>query len=326
LLWTELPINGSSNLGTISGTPEYLDNARRQLRELIRQNYNHPSVIVWGLFNEMYDSVSARNVISSLDALANQEDPSRRTTAASWNASPTALDELPDTIAFNRYFGWKSGALGDWGPWLDRTHAAVPTLAFGVSEYGAGACATQHEENPPRPPIDGAWHPDDYQSRLHEAIWPQLAVRPFLWCKLVWVMFDFASDDRIDGAVPGRNDKGLVTADRLTRKDAYYFYKATWSSQPVLKLTDAAYTTRPARMIEVKVYSNLDSVELWVNGTSMGKRTSVDHVLRWAGVSLRVGANDIRVAGTRAGDATVYRDAATWNAPARGRRRHIPAR
>src|SRR5262249_52011035 len=147
----------------------------------------------------------------------------------------------------------------------------------------------------------------------HEASWKQLETRPFIWCKSVWNMFDFASYIRNEGDSPGLNDKGLVTRDRQTRKDAFYWYKANWTTEPVLYITSRRYVDRPSDTVDVKVYSNLDAVQLSVNGTVIGTQTSSDHIFRWPGVQLSSGANTVAVSASKEGSA--YADEVTWNAP-----------
>src|SRR5262249_23546283 len=155
----------------------------------------------------------------------------------------------------------------------------------------------------------GPWHPEEYQALFHEWSWSALEVRPYLWCKAVWNMFDFASDGRHEGDTPGRNDKGLVSYDRQTRKDAFYWYKANWSRAPVLYITSRRYVDRPGNTVDVKVYSNLDAVQLSVNGVVVGTETGGDHIFRWSGVQLAPGGNTLEVTATR--DGTTYTDAVT---------------
>jgi beta-galactosidase len=308
IAWSEIPLVNSA-----TNDQAFFDNAEQQLVEMIRQNYNHPAVMFWGMYNEIDDNPTTRNLVSQLVNLAHQEDPTRLTTAATDAADNAVINFLPDVIAFNRYFGWYYGQTSDFGPWADAFHSAYPTRATGISEYGAGASIYQHMEDPPPPPPGGPWHPEEYQDLFHESYWGQMESRPFLWAKTVWNMFDFASDGRNEGDTPGRNDKGLVTYDRQTRKDAFYWYKANWSSDPVLYITSRRYVDRPTNTVEVKVYSNLDAVQLMVNGVPLGSLSSPDHIFQWTGVALQPGANRIEVLGARGED--IYTDEVTWNAP-----------
>jgi beta-galactosidase len=162
-----------------------------------------------------------------------------------------------------------------------------------MSEYGAGANVAQHEEPAQKPAAPGPWHPEEWQSHFHEVYWQALAQRPWVWGKLIWAMFDFASDGRNEGGTPGRNDKGLVTCDRKTKKDAFYWYKANWSDQPVLHITSRRFTPRTRPDTTVKVYSNASAVELKVNGVSRGVKKSRNHIFLWPDVTLAQGENQL---------------------------------
>ncbi len=306
--WTEIPL-----VNSVSTSSAFISNAKQQLVELIRQNYNHPSIVVWGLFNELFDGNKARTVIPQLDALAHSEDPTRLTTAASYVDVPDNSTLLTDTdvIGENRYYGWYYGQTSDMGTWADAFHAENPNIAMAISEYGAGGSVNQHEADPSNIVTTGTFHPEEYESLYHEQVWPQLAARPWIWAKSVWNMFDFAEDDRSEGDTPGRNDKGLVTYDRKTKKDAFYYYKAQWSSQKFVYITSRRWTQRTDALTDVKIYSNCDSVELFVNGVSQGVMTAANHVFVWAGVTLATGDNTIQAVPTS--NPTVATDQVTWN-------------
>jgi beta-galactosidase len=171
-----------------------------------------------------------------------------------------------------------------------------------VSEYGAGANVNQHQENPGRPKNDGQWHPEEYQGILHEKAWAELKSAPYIWGTFVWCMFDFTSYWRHEGGVPGRNDKGLVTADRKIKKDAFYFYKANWSDEPVLYVTSRRYVERTNAITDVKIYSNASQAELQVNRASQGVRTNNGNgVILWQKVKLAAGTNSIDARAQRNG-------------------------
>jgi beta-galactosidase len=133
------------------------------------------------------------------------------------------------------------------------------------------------------------WHPEQYQALFHEAYARQLAARPYLWGSFVWLGFDHASAGRNEGDAPGLNDKGLVSYDRKLRKDAYFLYQAYWSTQPVVHITSARFSPRPAGEVTVKAYSNASRLTLEVNGQGLGSAEVVDHVARWPGVVLQPG-------------------------------------
>ncbi len=297
--WGEIPL-----VNNTTASAAFTNNARRMMIEMIRQNYNHPSIAVWGLFNELHaDSANTRSIISNLHALAHAEDVSRLTTAAGCCLSEAApLYFISDTVTHNKYFGWYEGAYGDFGAWADGLHAANPSRAIGVGEYGAGASLLQHRENPPTPgdPNNAVTpHYEEYQSLFHESHWQQMKTRPYLWWKTIWNMCDFASDGRQEGDSAGRNDKGLVTYDRQTRKDAYYWYKAQWSTDLVTHITSARFTPRITNVVEVKVYANADSVQLKINGASQGLLFSTNGIFKWADRNLAEGTNELVAIGIR---------------------------
>ena len=307
--WTEIPYVYNAN-----DTVAFRENIEDQLQELIRQNYNHPSVMFWGLFNGLESDPVNDALVLELHNLAHTEDPSRLTTAAMvTRAGPGArVNQITDVIGYNNYFGWYRGDFDDFGPYADDFHRRYPDRPFGVAEYGAGGSVSQHEEDPDRPDPRGDFHPEEYQAEFHEAQWPQMKARPWIWAKTAFAMFDFATDNRDEGELPGRNDKGLVTFDRLTRKDAFYFYKSNWTDTPTVYITGHRFTDRPDADADVKIYSNLDSVELKVNGVSLGAETGNDvNVFEWDGVQLRPGANTIEATGTR--DGQTVTDTVTWN-------------
>lgn len=302
LIWTEAPF-----VSEISGTVDFLANGAQQLKELIRQNYNHPSVFVWGLGNEIYkvDADSAK-VLDAMQALAHSEDATRPTTYANCCGpidGPQASHT--DFVASNVYFGWYTGEFSDLGPWLDQNHAKRPMVAQAVSEYGAGASARQQAQNPHRPEPNGHWHPEQYQAAYHEAAWRQLRDRPYLWAKFFWVGFDFPSVGRDEGDTPGFNDKGLITYDRKTRKDAYFWYQANWSNKPMVYITSRRDTDRTDADMNVKVYSNAFSAALTVNGRTLASVPVVDHVASWS-VRLQPGRNRLRVTANGVSDEAVF--------------------
>lgn len=294
IVWTEIPLNGAIDAGA-----PFEANISRQMRELIRQNYNHPSVAIWGLGNEVYaTNADVNRILSTVQRVAKEEDPSRPTTYAHCcqaDDNPKALHS--DVGAFNRYFGWYPEQKGLIGAWASEFHARFPTRAFAVGEYGAGA-SIRHQEDPPQPPDPpGGWHPEQYQALFHEVSWPQLEKLPYVWGKFIWVAFDLASDGRAEGDRPGINDKGLVTYDRAVKKDAYYYYQANWSDQPMVHLTSSRMQLRTQPEVDVKVYANVPSVTLKVNGKLVGSAPVTDRIARWTKVALSEGENRIEVEG-----------------------------
>lgn len=301
ITWAEVPL-----VNTVTNSSAFTNNAKQQLTELIRQNYNHPSIAFWSLSNEEHGSPDPNAAISALNTLAHTEDPSRLTTLATANADSSATNYLADLVGFNKYYGWydASSSITDFAPWLDSIHKSQATKKIAVSEFGAGASITTHSLDPQ--PRD---HTEEYQNLFHETYWKALASRNFIWGKFIWNMFDFAADDRAEGDTRGRNDKGLVTYDRKTKKDSFFWYKANWSSDPFVYVTSRRLTSRSAGSNPIKIYSNATSVDVKLNGTSLGAKTSQDHIFSWTG-SLKSGSNTIEVTGT-SGTQTVT-DSVTW--------------
>jgi beta-galactosidase len=299
--WAEIPL-----VNAITDSTAFTNNAREQLVEMIRQHYNHPSIVFWGLANEERGTPDPNALLTALNTLAHTEDPSRPTTQASALADSAVLNFRTDLVGFNKYYGWYDAAstVNDFAPWLDGIHQARPTARVAVSEYGAGASIGTHTATPM--PRD---HSEEYQNLFHETYWKALKARPFIWGKFVWNMFDFAADDRAEGDARGRNDKGLVTYDRKTKKDAYYWYQSNWATRPMVYITSRRFTRRTQAATTVKVYSNTASVELFVNGTSLGSKTSTDCIFTWS-VTLRTGDNAIEARGTMGTETPV--DTVTW--------------
>jgi beta-galactosidase len=334
-VWAEIPLVNEVSFDGSPPNTALAENARQQLTELIRQNYNHPSIIVWSIANEVnlraiqkHGSNRAGALLKSLNDLAHREDPSRSTTFAdcceaglppgSNNANSDTpprdvLAGIADTIGYNRYFGWYYGGMTDFGPMLDLAHARHPRLPIAVSEYGAGAALTQHTDNAMGGPINphGRPHPEELQNLYHEVSWSQLKTRPYVWGVFIWNMFDFASDNRQEGDLTDINEKGLASYDRKVRKDAFYFYRANWSSQPTLHLVGRRYADRPYGVIEVKAYSNAKTVHLWRNGSDIGVASCTDGICLWPAVHLVPGPDTVLAKADF--DGTTLSDTLQWN-------------
>jgi beta-galactosidase len=311
-VWAEIPL---VNRVTISDS--FNANAQQQMTELIRQNYNHPSIFFWGIGNEITGSPDPNPILDALHKLIHVEDSTRLSTYASNTKNDTnttnALNWHSDVNCFNQYFGWYSdnGPLSAFPHWSDRMHAVYASKCLGMSEYGGGGCITQHAENPPQPDPYGSPHPEEYQNFVHESYWSALKTRNFFWCKFIWCMFDFAVDSRNEGDTPGRNDKGMVTYDRKTKKDCFYFYKANWTTDPVVYITSRRFTPRPFATVEVKVYSNTDSVQLYINGALIGAiAANGTDIFKWTSQKLSQGKNTIKSIGYKNGAASI--DSCAW--------------
>lgn len=290
--WPEIPF-----VNVYVNNPAFDENLRQQLKELILQNYNHPCILFWGLFNEINSGWLDRpsKMTSELNALAHQLDPSRPTMGAS--NQDDDFNGFTDLIAFNKYFGWYGNNMEDMGAWIDREHAAHPERKMGISEYGAGACVFQQSDSLKHPEPWGQWHPENWQTYYHIENWKQLQKRDFLWCNFIWCMFDFSAAGRREGSTMGRNDKGLVTYDRKIKKDAFYFYKANWNAKDkFVYIAGRREVNRTRKLVNIQAFSNSGEAELWLNGKSMGKvAPNQVNVLEWSNLLLREGENTIVV-------------------------------
>lgn len=309
IVWAEIPYVSMATFGDGLPSAAFVENARQQLIELIRQNYNHPSVVVWGVGNEIDSKslggkpVKAQALVRDLHSLAKAEDPSRLSALADCCASspfvnPATAEQLiglTDVVGLNRYPGWYSPDPSAMGAILDRMHAQYPNVPLSVTEYGAGGALSQHSDNPTGGAINafGRPHPEGYQSWVHEENWRQLKSRRYLWASWVWNMFDFASDFRAEGDAIDLNDKGLVTFDRTVRKDAFYFYKANWSSAPLLHLTGRRYVDRAYPVADISAYTNASAARLSVNGVELGEQPCPDRICVWRNVALAPGQNKL---------------------------------
>ncbi|HTB81187.1 MAG TPA: glycoside hydrolase family 2 TIM barrel-domain containing protein [Opitutaceae bacterium] len=307
LVWAELP-----QVNFVGASHAFEQNSCDQLLDLIRQNINHPSIFTWSLSNELRQpSADPDFILHDLNNLAHAEDPTRPTIQAAYINIWPSVNEIPDLIGINAYPGWYHGTIDDMGPEIDKDQAWGHGEGFCMSEYGAGASIHQHEANPKQPAPKGRWHPEEWQALVHEHDWAAIRAHPMVWGSFLWCMFDFASDSRNEGDTPGRNDKGLVTYDRKIRKDAFYFYKAQWSNDPFVYITDRRFTPRTDPATEVKIYSNCDRVELAVNGVSHGMQKGDDeHIFRWPAITLKPGENRIEATATRGGK--TFTDSCAW--------------
>jgi beta-galactosidase len=332
VVWAEIPLVNKVSFDGSSASPLLAANARQQLTELIRQNYNHPSIAVWSIGNETDLTATSTkgpsilaDLLTSLNGLAKAEDPSRFTTYADCCevGTPAQSGEIPgaprdvvvgitDTVGYNRYFGWYTGRLDDFGPMLDEAHSRHPAVPIAVSEYGAGGALTQHTDDAAGGPINphGRPHPEEFQNWYHEASWNALRDRGYLWAVYIWNLFDFSSDWRREGDLTDINEKGLVSYDRRTRKDAFYFYRVNWSSRPTLHLVGRRYIDRAYGVVDVKAYSNAAQARLWLNDRDQGVAPCTGGICLWHFVHLMPGTNDLRATADMAG--TVLTDSMRW--------------
>ncbi|MBQ3194292.1 MAG: glycoside hydrolase family 2 protein [Oscillospiraceae bacterium] len=274
VLWAEIPY-------ITSHLPNGRENTIQQMKELIIQNYNHPSIVVWGLSNEINaNGDHEADVIDNhkvLNALVHEMDKTRLTTMAAVSPMPTdhPYIDIPDTVSYNHYFGWYGGTIETYGPWFDKFHAEHPNQPIGISEYGCEAL-WWHNSNP-----EAGDYSEEYQAIYHESLIKQLFTRKYMWATHCWNMFDFAADARNEGGEAGQNHKGLVTFDRKYKKDSFYAYKAWLSDEPFVHLCSKRYIDRTEDVTKVTVYSNLPEVELFANGVSLGKKEAADHFFKF---------------------------------------------
>lgn len=270
VVWAEIPYISNH-------MPNGRENTVSQMKELITQNYNHPSIVVWGLSNEITMGGAANaDLIENhkiLNDLAHKMDKTRLTTIACLSMCDPDSEylKIPDVLSYNHYFGWYGGVPSMNGPWFDKFHAKYPSVPIGCSEYGCEAL-NWHTSNPTQ-----GDYTEEYQAYYHEELIKQLFTRKYIWSTHVWNMFDFGADSRNEGGENGQNHKGLVTMDRKYKKDSFYAYKAWLSDEPFVHICGKRYIDRAESTTKVTVYSNLPEVELFANGKSLGKKSSAEH-------------------------------------------------
>jgi beta-galactosidase len=305
VVWAEIP-----NTPIYRKHSRYLENCKDQLTELIKQNINHPSIFFWGLYNEIDIPTADLRILHDT---AKRLDPYRLTTQADFS-QVSEKHFVTDVAAWNWYYGWYYGQFGDYTPWFNQLHRDHPTLIAGLSEYGAGGCISQQQENPARPDANkGRFFPEQYQRLYHEKVWSEIKDRKDIWCKFVWNLADFSWTTVRRGDRDFINHKGLITHDRKVKKDAFYFYKANWSDEPVLYIASRRNTERKEAYVPIEVYTNLDEVDLLIDSVLISKK-SIDsdiHKIIWEHIELKPGRNQINVIGYKGNKK--FTDACEWN-------------
>ena len=269
VIWAEIPYISNH-------MPTGRENTVSQMKELIVQNYNHPSIVVWGLSNEISIAGATPDLLENhniLNDMCHEMDKTRLTTMAV--VSMCSMDDpyvrIPDTVSYNHYFGWYGGDTSMNGPWFDKFHEKYPNQPIGCSEYGCEAL-NWHTSDPKQ-----GDYTEEYQAYYHEELIKQLFTRKYMWATHVWNMFDFGADARAEGGENGQNHKGLVTFDRSYKKDAFYAYKAWLNPEPMVHICGKRYVDRVEDVTKVTVYSNAPAVELFANGESLGVQESDNH-------------------------------------------------
>ena len=304
VIWAEIPyisshmVNGREN--TIS-----------QMRELISQNYNHPSIVVWGVSNEItMNNADDPDLLENhriLIDLAHEMDKTRLTTMAALTMCniDSKIIHLTDVVSYNHYFGWYGGDVSMNGPWFDNFHKKYPNRPIGCSEYGCEALNWHTSK-----PIQGDYT-EEYQAYYHEELIKQFFSRKYLWATHVWNMFDFGADARAEGGENGQNHKGLVTIDRKYKKDSFYAYKAWLSKEPFVHLCSKRYVDRVEPRTKVTVYSNLPEVALYVNGELVETKKAEDHFFHFE--IENKGESHIRAVAGEFSDESVIKKVDTFN-------------
>ena len=285
-VWAEIPFISVFKKGEGAHT-----HVMEEMKELIIQNYNHPSIMFWGISNEILIGGISQELVDThhdLEKLCKELDPTRLTTIAHVSHTPVdgPMHHITDLESYNHYFGWYGGKMEQNGPWLDKFHADHPDICIGVSEYGCEGIINWHSNTP-----ECKDYTEEYQALYHAHMAQVFEDRPWVWAYHVWNMFDFGCAARNEGGVSGRNNKGLVTMDRKTKKDSYFVYQAYWTQTPMVHIAGRRHAQRAGETTEIKVYSNQDTVVLYVNGKEVGQQTA--HRVFKFDVALNEGFNTI---------------------------------
>lgn len=289
IVWAEIPML------KMTEDRELLENAEQQLTELILQNMHHPSILFWGIQNEIgmfMDAPFMHEECRKLTSIAKELDPTRLVTAANLYTVKyeSELNNVTDMIGYNLYYGWYYGQMTDYDKALDQLHKVRNNMPVGMSEYGVDASPFLHSDEPKVKDYS-----EEYQALYHETVYPIFKSKEYLWGSFVWNMFDFSSSRRNEGGVKYINQKGIVTFDRKIKKDAFYYYKAQWSNEPFVHICSKRFEKRVTDQITIKIYTNLPEVELnFAEGSLSGKNDGNGCVL-FSNVALNEGKNEFKV-------------------------------
>lgn len=310
LVWAEIPfVNRVSHYEN--------DNAKQQMSELVKQNFNHPSIYIWGVHNEVYSKTADEQVpvlSRELNDIAKTLDPNRYTGAVTgYNVIDRQENLATDVQGINHYFGWYGGKIEDLGPWAQKVQQEFPEYKVMLTEYGADGNIDigQEEVTKPADVVTGKSFQENYQTETHIQQWAVIEQNPIIVASYVWNMFEFAVPAWNRGGVNARNLKGLITFDRKRKKDAFYWYKANWNPEPMLYLANRRDNERTKDVAKVQVFSNIDNIKLFVNDQEYTpvKGANDKH---WVvnGAQLRKGTNTIRATGRV--DGAEYTDEMVW--------------
>lgn len=291
----EIPV-----VNAITESEEFYQNCREMQKEMIRQNFNHPSVILWAYMNEVLLKPKFENdkprqeeyfanitkLAQNLEDLIRKEDPSRYTFMSNHGAydhyKRIGLTSIPMVVGWNLYQGWYSDKIEGFGEFLDRFHKENPDKPMMITEYGADADPRLRSFNFVR--FDKTV---EYAGMYHEVYLNEILKRPFVAGAAAWNLADFNSEQR-EETMPHINNKGLLNWDR-SPKDIYYFYQASLLKKPFIKIASGVWNFRAGIAGEgantclqpVKVYTNLQAVRLFVNGKDLGVKGVKDHSCEW---------------------------------------------
>ncbi len=307
IIWAEIPF-----VNRVTG--QEAENCRNQLREMIRQSFNHPSIYVWGLHNEVYQPHQyTKELTQSLHDLAKTEDPDRYTVSVNgYGHMEHPVNLVADIQGMNRYFGWYEKKIQDIKPWVENLEK-YPHQKLMLTEYGADANLNHQTEY-----LGDAlnwtkeFYPETFATKTHEYQWSVIAAHPYIIASYLWNTFDFCAPMWVRGGVPARNMKGLVTFDRKIKKDSYFWYKANWSKEPVLYLTQRRNWDREKKETSVTVYSNIGTPKVYLNGKELtGIRegyTPVHYIID--NITLDMGKNIVKTVVVK--DGKTYEDEIEW--------------
>jgi beta-galactosidase len=300
IVWAEIPY-----ITRPSKTDHEGLNPKSQMEELVKQNFNHSSIVMWGVQNEI-TAVGKRDnveqIVQELNDLTKQLDSTRLTTQAqvAMHEVDDAMNNITDVVGFNQYFGWYTGVVEDFKPWLEKYRKSNPTRPLCLSEYGVEGIVKYHTDDPKVKD-----YTEEYHAYWHEQAYGILSTTDFVWGTYVWNMFTFAADFRDEGGVKGLNNKGLVNFDRTIKKDAFYYYKAKWSKEPMVHLNSKRFVERHNKEITLKAYSNLDEVTFYLNDEIVGG-IKKDDVIFTVSVVLNEGENKVKVCAGDLCDETIF--------------------
>lgn len=303
VVWAEIPMMSMPDSSSL------LDNAKEQLRELVYQNSHHPSICFWGIQNEIAmggESLQMYKGVNDLNDLFHQILPKGISASANmyFVKNDSTLNFITDLLGYNHYFGWYYGKEEELNDWLDCFHKENPQVKLGISEYGADCNLKFHSDQPKVKDYS-----EEFQAVYHEKTYKIIESKPYLWGSYVWNMFDFGSSVRNEGGTVGKNAKGLVTFDRKVKKDAFYFYKSRWSDHKFVHLCEKRFVKRSHEKINIKAYSNLNELSLYVNDEFISMK-SCDSVFIFEDIPLKMGENKVRVIGSV--DNEDFHDESIW--------------